>query len=118
LFCRVIEKREEHQKNVQIHTIPETVPTMKKSIFEFVWEKRFGFGWEKGFELQGYGMEMDKAEGAADEQACSLAGVRMEEWDFGLDGRRILTINVGVKFESPLTSRIAFYNLRFCLNRS
>jgi hypothetical protein len=27
LFCRVIEKREEHQRNVQIHTIPETVPT-------------------------------------------------------------------------------------------
>jgi hypothetical protein len=75
---------------------------MKKSVFEFVWEKRFGFGWEKGFELQGSGMEMDKAEGAAGEQ------VRMEEWDFGLDGRRILTINVGVKFESPLTSRIAF----------
>jgi len=27
LFCRVIEKREEHQRNVQIYTIPETVPT-------------------------------------------------------------------------------------------
>jgi peptide/histidine transporter 3/4 len=28
LFCRVIEKREEHQRNVQIYTIQETVPTM------------------------------------------------------------------------------------------
>jgi len=27
LFCRIIEKREEHQRNVQIHTIPETVLT-------------------------------------------------------------------------------------------
>jgi hypothetical protein len=30
LFCRVIEKREEHQRNVQIYTIPETVPTPSK----------------------------------------------------------------------------------------
>jgi hypothetical protein len=30
LFCRIIEKREEHQRNVQIHTIPETVPTLLK----------------------------------------------------------------------------------------
>jgi len=29
LFCRVIEKREEHQRNVQIYTIPETVPTIR-----------------------------------------------------------------------------------------
>jgi len=27
LFCRIREKREEHQRNVQIHTIPKTVPT-------------------------------------------------------------------------------------------
>jgi hypothetical protein len=27
LFCRVIEKREKHQRNVQIYTIPESVPT-------------------------------------------------------------------------------------------
>jgi hypothetical protein len=27
LFCRIIKKREEHQKNVQIHTISETVLT-------------------------------------------------------------------------------------------
>jgi hypothetical protein len=27
LFCRIIKKREEHQKNMQIHTIPETLPT-------------------------------------------------------------------------------------------
>jgi hypothetical protein len=83
-------------------------PNKKKSVFEFVWEKRFGFGWEKGFELQGYGMEMEKGEGAAGEQVCSLAGVRMEEWDFSLDGRRILTFNVGVKFEMPLISQITF----------
>jgi len=30
LFCRVIEKREEHQRNVHIYTIPETVPTKGK----------------------------------------------------------------------------------------
>jgi hypothetical protein len=31
LFCRIIKKREEHQKNVQIHTIPETVQTPTKN---------------------------------------------------------------------------------------
>jgi hypothetical protein len=34
LFCRIIKKREEHQKNVQIHTIPETVPTLVKPSFQ------------------------------------------------------------------------------------
>jgi hypothetical protein len=33
LFCRIREKREEHQRNVQIHTIPETVPTPSKAGF-------------------------------------------------------------------------------------
>jgi hypothetical protein len=31
LFCRIIKKREEHQKNVQIHIIPETVQTYSKA---------------------------------------------------------------------------------------
>jgi len=35
LFCRVIEKREEHQRNVQIYTIPETVPTIADSCFGY-----------------------------------------------------------------------------------
>jgi hypothetical protein len=69
--------------------------------FEFEWEKRFGFGWEKGFDIQWYGMEMEKPEGAAGEQACRGKDRRMG--DFGLDVRRILTFNLCVKFEMPLT---------------
>jgi len=36
LFCRIIKKREEHQKNVQIHIIPETVPTVWRRLWETI----------------------------------------------------------------------------------
>jgi hypothetical protein len=33
LFCRIIKKPEEHQKNVQIHTIPKIVPTDSDDLY-------------------------------------------------------------------------------------
>jgi hypothetical protein len=90
-------------------------PNKRKSVFKFGWEKRFVFGWEKGFVfrrdlcLDGRrdltcrvcGMEMEKDEGAACEQAA-LQGKdgRMGFW-FGWE-------KGSVKFVMSLTSQIVF----------
>jgi hypothetical protein len=42
LFCRIIEKIEEHQKSVQIHAIPETVP---ETDYSFLIKEKEDLAW-------------------------------------------------------------------------